>query len=316
MNHKIFVFIAFLFCAVNVCCAESSEKHEIAIRLVKAYEGMARYAESAIGQKAPERARLYEELVNRPYRDACHIPLEVSSDAQQRLSTPIEDIDALQTIIDAIVANDVDTRVEDAVRESSTFLPTDEVTVCLFPLSPDGSFAEFVRDRMNGVMGFSEAHKVFWIEVIPADGWLDQLPSGVAHEYHHAVSFFSEDHKFTTGAETLLDVMLAEGRAEAFVHTVYGRSPPPWADALSEAQEKSTWIAMQPFLESSGLEFVGSYLFGSEDAGIPHWAGYTIGFRIVQSYLRNYPDEAPDVWSSISAETFLDKSGYDPGTTE
>jgi uncharacterized protein YjaZ len=45
---------------------------------------------------------------------------------------------------------------------------------------------------------------------------------------------------------------------------------------------------------------------------VPRQAGYTIGFEIVQAWLKRNPDIPPDEWSRLSPQSILEGSGYNP----
>jgi len=47
---------------------------------------------------------------------------------------------------------------------------------------------------------------------------------------------------------------------------------------------------------------------GSE--GIPRWTGFTIGFNIVQSYIKNHPDNRIDDLTNMNANEILAASKY------
>jgi uncharacterized protein YjaZ len=311
---RILVLALAAFAAFGLAVSNSAEA-EIDIKIVRGYEGMARYAAAAVGKDLAQRAVLYDKFVNKPYRDVCHREIEGYSDAEQRLTTPIDGLDDLANAVNAIIEYDVESRVIDAIRKSARVLPSNHVTVCLFPYSPDGDGADFVRNNMEGVMGFSEAHGILWIEPIPAKGWMKRLPYTTAHEYHHAIGAFNTNHP-VQHHESLLATMIAEGRADTFAELLFPGLQQLWTDTLSDEEERTTWGAMQPYLGNTDGETVFKFVFGDEESGIPPTAGYTIGYRIAQSYIANNPKDSPVEWTALDAKDFLKGSGYAPMSTD
>ena len=83
----------------------------------------------------------------------------------------------------------------------------------------------------------------------------------------------------------------------------------PWTDALTPEQETAAWEVMQPYLETTGIDTVDSFLFGRRD-DVPTWAGYTIGFHIVQAFLQKTPEASVPSWTALDSREMLTRSGY------
>jgi len=280
---------------------------EARINIVAGYEGMAQYAAAAIGKSNTERATLYDQYVNQPYRERCSGDGDGREFSRRMLETPVADIDALAHAAAEISDSRIEDKIRVAIRESSRLMPIDDITVCVFAFPPDHSMADLVREKLYGLMGFAEIRGVFWLQPLPVNGWLDQLAYGTAHEYHHAAAYSA--NRDPGKDETLLETILAEGRADAFAALLYPERVPAWTDALSLEQERATWTAMTPYLDRRDNDIVNKFLFGSEGEA-PLWSGYTIGFRIAQSYIAQNPGESVEQWSILDAGTFLRNSGY------
>ena len=87
------------------------------------------------------------------------------------------------------------------------------------------------------------------------------------------------------------------------------RTLDPWNDALTPEQETATWAVMQPYLETTGIDTVDSFLFGTRD-DVPRFAGYTIGFHIVQAFLQRNPEAPVASWTRLGSREMLTRSGY------
>jgi uncharacterized protein YjaZ len=84
----------------------------------------------------------------------------------------------------------------------------------------------------------------------------------------------------------------------------------PWVNALTPAQEAEQWAHLQPLLESEDPALYPRFFFGDADTETPGSTGYTIGYHIVQRYLRAHPDEPPAAWIARAPREILAASGY------
>jgi hypothetical protein len=110
--------------------------------------------------------------------------------------------------------------------------------------------------------------------------WLRAL---LAHELHHA-SRFPLTKVRSRG--TLGEALVTEGLADHFADEVFPATPPkPWNHALSRQQEAALWRRARPLLWKPGGYDHRTWFFGGSI--IPRWTGYTLGYRIVASYLHD-----------------------------
>ncbi len=106
---------------------------------------------------------------------------------------------------------------------------------------------------------------------------IERLPSITAHELHHVGR-----HRGPGYGGTLLEAMVSEGLADHYAQELFGRPTPPWAMAIP-ASQIDLWIEKaRPELDSRNYDH-GRWFFG-RSALVPRWAGYTIGFELVQRY--------------------------------
>lgn len=130
------------------------------------------------------------------------------------------------------------------------------------------------------------------LPIWPNDYNLPRIPSALVHEFNHRVRLTYEPWTLATNVGQYI---VMEGLAEAFAAELYGREfVGPWVSTLSveEAAQSKTIIGQA--LDVSGFDKIRSYIFGDEIAkqwgfpvlGLPHCAGYTIGYQVVQTYLQ------------------------------
>jgi predicted Zn-dependent protease DUF2268 len=134
------------------------------------------------------------------------------------------------------------------------------------------------------------------------------LPLALAHELHHSKRILQGPGYGTT----LLDTLIAEGGAEAFVRETYPNAPPiPWVRPPSKKAEERVWREADGQLDRpDDADVYERWFLGKSD--LPRWTGYRLGYAIVTAYLERHPDtDAADVAILPSAEV-LEQSGYDP----
>ncbi len=98
---------------------------------------------------------------------------------------------------------------------------------------------------------------------------------------------------------TLLECMITEGLADHFMIELLKGDRPAWTSALTEEEIKQYLVKVKPVLrlkhELWNNKFTQNYfvpwMFGRKgDNPIPGWTGYTLGWRIVDNYLRAHPE--------------------------
>jgi uncharacterized protein YjaZ len=116
----------------------------------------------------------------------------------------------------------------------------------------------------------------------------------LAHELQHVVRL-----RMPQWHLTLLECMITEGLSDHFMIEVFNCEKPICSQALSEDQIKQYMLLVKPVLrinhESWNAEFNENYfipwMFGRNgDNPIPGWTGYTLGWRIVENYLKVHPE--------------------------
>ncbi|HET7870529.1 MAG TPA: DUF2268 domain-containing putative Zn-dependent protease [Actinomycetota bacterium] len=131
------------------------------------------------------------------------------------------------------------------------------------------------------------------------------LPALLAHELDHA----KRTDSGPGSGHTLLDAMVFEGVADAFSIQAFPQTPPiPQDDALSRSEEKAAWHRARGRLyDLLDMAEYRSWFFGTGQ--LPRWTGYTLGFRIVSSFLARHPGETAASITSFSATRIFQGSG-------
>lgn len=165
-----------------------------------------------------------------------------------------------------------------------------------------GAYTGFQQPGMALVMGWPNAVGT------------PRLPVASAHELNHIVRFLYEPWTKDT---TVGQYMVAEGLAESFGLEIVGdkRLVGPYSTSLTPAQIEAMKPRFKDALETTGFDVMRAYIFGDWAAeqfrypkmNIPDYAGYTVGFEVVQAYLARTGATAAEAtytpWRTIVAES-------------
>ncbi|TGU93956.1 Zn-dependent protease, partial [Mesorhizobium sp. M00.F.Ca.ET.186.01.1.1] len=119
-------------------------------------------------------------------------------------------------------------------------------------------------------------------------------------EYHH--SAWTSKHFQPHKPFTLLDYLAFEGKAVAFSQLLYPSED--IIDTYPDDEQVESRRAMLQHLDSTQLALQQKIMFGGQD-GIPQVFGYSEGYRLVQTFLRDHPDLTVEQWTASSPEELL-----------
>ncbi|MED4172386.1 DUF2268 domain-containing protein [Halalkalibacterium halodurans] len=165
----------------------------------------------------------------------------------------------------------------------------DEVKLGLYVSDPEK------LKLQNGYTGFGGIPGFITVNIYPNDYNLPKIPAVIAHEFHHNIrfSYFDWDH----GNVTVGDYLVIEGLAESFAKELYGTEQlGPWVTSMDKEELEYSTDVIGEALDVKGFAEVSSYMFGDEisaqegyqPVGLPFCAGYAVGFKAVQSYMKNH----------------------------
>ena len=126
------------------------------------------------------------------------------------------------------------------------------------------------------------------------------LPLSISHELHHAARW-----KTVGYGKTLGEAIISEGLATSFATEVWGGEPALWATAVKGTElKKLLSIAIKEVNDENYNHY--KWFFGRGD--LPRWAGYSLGYDLVQKYLVKHPHELPSTLFDRPAGDFWRKS--------
>ncbi|MDQ2717484.1 MAG: DUF2268 domain-containing protein [Chloroflexota bacterium] len=134
---------------------------------------------------------------------------------------------------------------------------------------------------------------------------LARVEGASVHELNHNVRF--KVVPFLPMHVTVADYIVAEGLAESFAAELFGEElVGSFVTDLNEEELATARHIIGSALDVSGFDAVRSYIFGDAiaartglpKAGVPNFAGYATGYRIVRRYLQR-------TGKSVAEATFL-----------
>ncbi len=164
-----------------------------------------------------------------------------------------------------------------------------------------------------------------WIMTVygePTADNLKKIEACTVHELHHNLGsaagvVFAKPGK-TMNDVTVGEYMIGEGLAESFAAELYGEDMiGPWVTGFDESQLERTKAIFREGLNRAGFNVVRGYIFGGELAGewgfepinVPLYAGYALGYRVVQAYLKRTGKRVVET-TFVPAEEIIAESGF------
>lgn len=160
-----------------------------------------------------------------------------------------------------------------------------------WPVSELG-FGGSAPSRTTMFLGFDTEHPAMEERLV---GGLRRV---VVHEAHHCLRQGGPGY-----GTTLAEVLVSEGLADHFVIEVLGGIPDPWSVALDDGQLRAAAEQTEPALWETTID-VQRWLRGDCRRLMP-WSGYSLAYRIIESYLDRTPGARASHLSRLPAPEIL-----------
>lgn len=218
------------------------------------------------------------------------------------LDTP-KNLKKLKENSETLKKNNVVEMIYEVLEKSNEKLKLDKLDVYVVTARPNNFY---VRHQMNGVWAIANRNEDILIGVNPqAKQWKKILKHMVAHEYNHQVCF----DRAKIIKYNLLERMILEGKADTFAEKVVNIDiEVPWRRNYEKTQEQEIWDKMKDRIYEEDWNYIFKVLFGGED--YKKYAGYNIGYNIMQNFIKNNPNVSIEEWTEMDAEEILEKSKY------
>ena len=126
----------------------------------------------------------------------------------------------------------------------------------------------------------------------------EEIERTLTHESHHCLRLRTVGY-----GETLFEALISEGLADHFDIEVTKKEPSLWDVALTDNQiEKMKEKARKEYASKDYNH--NDWFFGSKKKGVPKWTAYTLGYRLVDKYLKNNPGKKPSRLYAVNADVF------------
>ena len=203
--------------------------------------------------------------------------------------------------------NIIEQIVYSTLLDCNKYLSNDSLT---FNISPTPFNNKEIIKKMRGVAGVTVDSKHISITIDPSViSWKETLKYAVAHEYNHA--YWMENNFDIAFKWTLQNYLVFEGKADCFAHLLYPDVIAPWTSALSEKEKCNLWTKIKPDLQLADSSLNNEIMFGNKT--YPLWGGYTLGFSIVKTALKNNSNLPVKTWTNLTADKILEMSDYKLG---
>jgi hypothetical protein len=131
-----------------------------------------------------------------------------------------------------------------------------------------------------------------------------ELSRTLTHELHHSLRHDGAGYGWTLG-----EAIVSEGLADHFDREINGGEGRIWNHALGRDRWAPVLAKAEGELESQHYDH-GSWFFGTsrDPDAAPRWAGYTIGYHLVSSYIDGAPETRPSRLIDVSAKDIIGRS--------
>jgi hypothetical protein len=132
------------------------------------------------------------------------------------------------------------------------------------------------------------------------------VPVAMAHELHHSKRIIQGPGY----GSTLLDAIVTEGSAEAFVREAYPDAPQiPWVQPLPSGEERAVWRRARTVLSApDDIDLHQAWFVGG--GSLPRWPGYRIGYAIVRRYLVRHRGTTAAALAMLPTTRIFGDSGF------
>jgi uncharacterized protein YjaZ len=312
-KNPFYCLIVVLFMNLSACDSTSNNiqyktinfsQSDQQFSIVSFYLSMPTYIEKAKENRG-EINRIYKNLVYDPIWKDFASKGECSFLAKT-LKNPITDLEELNNEIEVLSESGVEEIVKDALIKVSKVLSGPNTTVYLQVIDP--IYKQHIpKNLQTGIVAHTFGAGRIFIAIDPTTSeWRNQLQKIVAHEYHHSVWI---SLNFKTINFSLLEYLVLEGRADSFADLLYPDIESPWTNIFGLEKEQSVWQSINNVLHLRDEQLNMKIAVGDKE--IPFGSAYTMGYRIMQEFLKNNPEVTLLEWTDMEATEILSKSQYE-----
>jgi uncharacterized protein YjaZ len=201
----------------------------------------------------------------------------------------------MAAIIETLAAHDAWNKAAQALEDGraafarhANRIPLDTIVFGLYVADMSSVPLQRGYTGFGGIPGW-----IMTVYGVPDEYNLYRIKAATAHELHHNVRGSVLPGNMMTA--TVGEYMIGEGLAESFAAELYGEDRIGfWATDFDESRLEEARQVIGGALNVTGFNEIRGYIFGDilakhmglPKAGVPAFAGYAIGYRVVQAYLK------------------------------
>lgn len=276
------------------------------LHIASAYKGIANYIKEVKSSKTPDFKYLWIKNVIEPYWNEWAAGQFNEKRVREEMNEPIIEIEKLERALDILNKSNIDKILTDTYTKINQILPSavTERTVCIYI---NTNYDESVHGVVGGCVGDN-----ILIRINPLiEGWNKYIPWVLAHEYNHCVWGYNYFYVRGNTSVDFLTSIIVEGMADSFGKIICPDASPKWIRNLTLEEEAVQWEIMKEYLlDEDRQDLYIRFFFGDSKTNTPQFTGYTIGYNIVQSFLKNHLDINISKLMDIDAHQILNGSKY------
>lgn len=144
---------------------------------------------------------------------------------------------------------------------------------------------EFVKNKMNGVSGYSNSPNEMFVCVQKSSNWRGFVNHTTVHELTHC-----HRYKYSDPYLRFIDWLVLEGLAEVYLNRKRNLQS-AWTVSADKETIRGILPEVASWWKNEGMTpEAPAYFFGSEELKIPLWFGYSLGYWIVDDFVKGAPD--------------------------
>jgi uncharacterized protein YjaZ len=223
----------------------------------------------------------------------------------------------MAAIIAALVAGDAWNRAVKALEQGWTAFAAYAARISLetitFALCVAGMDSPPGYTGFGGIPGW-----IMTVYGVPDEYNLARIEAATVHELHHNLGGAANPRNTNMMTLTVAEYMIMEGLAESFAAELYGEDMVgPWVTGFDDANLERGKALFRDALNMTGFNTIRSYIFGDvsaertelPQAGVPPFAGYALGYRVVQAYLNRAGKNVVEA-TFVPAHEIIAQSGF------
>ena len=157
-------------------------------------------------------------------------------------------------------------------------------------------------DEALGLTANGSASGYLFLNVWPSTENLDRIEAMAVHEFDHNVRYAPGGVIWDPTTVTVGEQIVSEGLADALARELYGEDLGPARIGVPHRRDDALFARVTGALDTTGMQNFASWVlgdaiagrFGAPPMGIPTGAGYAVGNRLVDTYLRVTGQTAAD----------------------